>query len=77
LEALSQRSSPRFNVGDGRYAAQGSPSTATNDPHGFLPGESDLVRMALTYDILTLPGADGETVPPRGRSPTWSPKGRR
>lgn len=46
-----------------RYAAPGSPSVATNDPHGFLPGESDLVRMALTYDVLTLPGPDGETLP--------------
>lgn len=46
-----------------RYAAPGSPSVATNDPHGLLPGESDLVRMALTYDVLTLPGPGGETVP--------------
>lgn len=46
-----------------RYAVPGSPAAATNDPHGLLPGESDLVRMALTYDVLTLPGPDGTTVP--------------
>ncbi|MFI6510437.1 ABC transporter substrate-binding protein [Streptosporangium sp. NPDC050855] len=46
-----------------RYAAPGSPSNATGDPHGLLPGESDLVRMALTYDVLTLPGPDGRTLP--------------
>ncbi len=46
-----------------RYAAPGSPSTATNDPHGLLAGESDIVRMALTYDVLTLPGPDGRTLP--------------
>lgn len=46
-----------------RYAAPGSPSNAVTDPHGMLPGESDVVRMALTYDVLTLPGADGSTRP--------------
>ncbi|MDP4511310.1 ABC transporter substrate-binding protein [Nonomuraea turcica] len=44
-----------------RYAAPGSPSNAVADPHGLLPGESDVVRMALTYDVLTVPGADGST----------------
>jgi len=46
-----------------RYAAAGSPETATFDPHGFLPAESDLVRMALTYDPLTVFNADGEVEP--------------
>ncbi|MEV1002466.1 ABC transporter substrate-binding protein [Nonomuraea sp. NPDC050202] len=46
-----------------RYAAPGSPSNAVTDPHGLLPGESDVVRMALTYDVLTVPGADGTTKP--------------
>ncbi|MEV2271945.1 ABC transporter substrate-binding protein [Nonomuraea africana] len=46
-----------------RYAAPGSPSNAVTDPHGLLPGESDMVRMALTYDVLTVPGADGSTKP--------------
>lgn len=46
-----------------RYAAPGSPAVATPDPHGLLPGESDIVRMALLYDPLTVPGADGETRP--------------
>lgn len=54
-----------------RYAAPGSPSVATEDPHGLLPGESDLVRMALTYDPLTLPGPDGETLPRLATS--WEP----
>ncbi|GAA1617004.1 ABC transporter substrate-binding protein [Nonomuraea maheshkhaliensis] len=46
-----------------RYAAPGSPSNAVTDPHGLLPGESDMVRMALTYDVLTVPGAGGSTQP--------------
>ncbi|MFB4275419.1 ABC transporter substrate-binding protein [Nonomuraea sp. MTCD27] len=50
-------------TGTVRYAAPGSPSNAVTDPHGLLPGESDVVRMALTYDVLTLPGADGSTQP--------------
>ncbi|WP_281287104.1 ABC transporter substrate-binding protein [Nonomuraea turkmeniaca] len=50
-------------TGTVRYAAPGSPSNAVTDPHGLLPGESDMVRMALTYDVLTLPGADGSTKP--------------
>ncbi|MGF1662582.1 MAG: ABC transporter substrate-binding protein [Kineosporiaceae bacterium] len=54
-----------------RYAAQGSPTVATNDPHGLLPGESDVVRMALTYDPLTVPGPDGETQPRLAVS--WEP----
>ncbi|MBG0832718.1 ABC transporter substrate-binding protein [Planomonospora sp. ID67723] len=54
-----------------RYAAPGSPSNAASDPHGLLPGESDLVRMALTYDVLTLPGPGGETLPRLATS--WEP----
>jgi peptide/nickel transport system substrate-binding protein len=46
-----------------RYAVTGSGAAATNDPHGLLPAESDIVRMALTYDVLTLPGPDGTTTP--------------
>ena len=42
-----------------RYAAPSAGGAATNDPHGLLAGESDIVRMALTYDVLTVPGPDG------------------
>ncbi len=38
-----------------RYVAPGSSAVSTNDPHGLLPAESDVVRMALTYDPLTVP----------------------
>ncbi|MDF2708417.1 MAG: transporter substrate-binding protein [Nonomuraea muscovyensis] len=54
-----------------RYAAPGSPTNAATDPHGLLPGESDLVRMALTYDVLTLPGPGGQTLPRLATS--WQP----
>lgn len=54
-----------------RYAAPGSSSVVVNDPHGLLPGESDLVRMALTYDVMTLPGADGKSKPRLATS--WEP----
>ncbi|MGN9783272.1 ABC transporter substrate-binding protein [Nonomuraea sp. ZG12] len=55
--------SPQAETATVRYAAPGSPSNAVTDPHGLLPGESDVVRMALTYDVLTLPGTDGVTKP--------------
>ncbi|MGA9870214.1 MAG: ABC transporter substrate-binding protein [Rhodococcus sp. (in: high G+C Gram-positive bacteria)] len=54
-----------------RYVAPGSSAVATNDPHGLLPAESDVVRMALTYDPLTVPGSDGETQPRLAES--WVP----
>lgn len=54
-----------------RYVAPGSSAVATNDPHGLLPAESDVVRMALTYDPLTVPGADGHTQPRLAES--WVP----
>lgn len=54
-----------------RYAVSGSPATASNDPHGGLGNESDLLRFALTYDVLTVPGKDGE---PRPRlAASWKP----
>ncbi|NIL40107.1 ABC transporter substrate-binding protein [Salinispora arenicola] len=46
-----------------RYVVPGSPATASNDPHGGLGNESDLMRFALTYDVLTVPGADGTPQP--------------
>jgi peptide/nickel transport system substrate-binding protein len=54
-----------------RYAAPGSGGPATNDPHGLLAGESDIVRMALTYDVLTVPGADGAPQPRLATA--WTP----
>lgn len=54
-----------------RYAAAGSPETAAYDPHGFLPSESDLIRMALTYDPLTVFNAEGEVEPRLAES--WDP----
>lgn len=54
-----------------RYAAPSAGGAATNDPHGLLAGESDIVRMALTYDVLTVPGPDGT---PQPRLATgWTP----
>jgi peptide/nickel transport system substrate-binding protein len=50
--------------GDGdtlRYAATGSPSTATHDPHGGVGNESDSLRFGLLYDVLAVPGEDGAT----------------
>ncbi|MFR9722198.1 ABC transporter substrate-binding protein [Streptomyces sp. MS19] len=46
-----------------RYAAVGAPATASHDPHGGLGNESDALRFALLYDVLTVPGADGTTQP--------------
>lgn len=54
-----------------RYVAPGSSAAATNDPHGMLPAESDVVRMALTYDPLTVPGKDGKAEPRLATS--WKP----
>jgi peptide/nickel transport system substrate-binding protein len=44
-----------------RYVAVGAAASATNDPHGGILNQSDLVRFALTYDVLAKPGADGKT----------------
>lgn len=54
-----------------RYAATGSPATASDDPHGGLGNESDILRFALVYDVLTLPGEDGGTRPRLATS--WQP----
>lgn len=74
LAGCSSDSAGPGTTGDGatlRYAAVGSPSTATYDPHGGLGNESDLVRFALTYDPLTVPGPDGQTLPRLATS--WEP----
>lgn len=54
-----------------RYAVAGSPATAGDDPHGGLGNESDVLRFALTYDVLTVPGEDGRTRPRLATS--WKP----
>ncbi|MDK1474484.1 ABC transporter substrate-binding protein [Streptomyces sp. 549] len=64
-------SSKPVDGGTLRYAATGSPATASNDPHGGLGNESDVLRFALTYDVLTVPGKDGTTKPRLATS--WKP----
>lgn len=46
-----------------RYVTVGSAASATDDPHGGILNQSDLVRFALTHDVLAKPGADGKTEP--------------
>ncbi|MBB0246155.1 ABC transporter substrate-binding protein [Streptomyces alkaliphilus] len=46
-----------------RYAVAGSPATASDDPHGGLGNESDVLRFALVYDVLTVHGDDGGAEP--------------
>ncbi|MEU3271220.1 ABC transporter substrate-binding protein [Saccharomonospora sp. NPDC006951] len=53
-----------------RYAAVGAPATASHDPHGGLGNESDAMRFALLYDVLTVPGEHG-TQPRLATS--WTP----
>ena len=54
-----------------RYVSVGSPAAASNDPHGGLGNESDAVRFALMYDVLTGQGPDGRTQPRLAES--WKP----
>ncbi|MBE3013999.1 ABC transporter substrate-binding protein [Microbispora sp. NEAU-D428] len=54
-----------------RYVIAGSPATAGNDPHGGLANESDALRFALLYDVLTVPGDDGRAKPRLAES--WQP----
>ncbi|WP_199443056.1 ABC transporter substrate-binding protein [Umezawaea beigongshangensis] len=54
-----------------RYAAVGAAATASNDPHGGLGNESDAMRFALVYDVLTVAGPDGRTAPRLAAS--WEP----
>ncbi|MFB4313920.1 ABC transporter substrate-binding protein [Actinomadura sp. 21ATH] len=64
-----------------RYVTVGAAAAATNDPHGGIPNQSDLVRFALMYDVLAKPRADGTTEPrlatsitPDERLTTWTVK---
>ncbi|MER6688155.1 ABC transporter substrate-binding protein [Streptomyces minutiscleroticus] len=69
--AESPASAAPADGGTLRYAATGSPATASDDPHGGLGNESDILRFALVYDALTLPGEDGGTRPRLATS--WKP----
>lgn len=69
---------PSSNGGSGgkvvdtvRYACTGTPSSAALDPHGLLPSEADLVRMAQVYDVLTV--FDGEMAPQPRLAESWTP----
>ncbi|MEV5539915.1 ABC transporter substrate-binding protein [Saccharopolyspora shandongensis] len=64
-------SAPGTSTDTLRYAAVGAPAAASNDPHGGLGNESDAMRFALLYDVLTVPGADGNTQPRLATS--WTP----
>src|SRR3982074_914050 len=62
-----------------RSVAVGAAASATNDPHGGILNQSDLVRFALTYDVLAKPGVDGQTelrlaesIPPDAALTTWT-----
>ncbi|QFG27080.1 ABC transporter substrate-binding protein [Actinomadura sp. WMMB 499] len=64
-----------------RYVTVGAPAAATNDPHGGIPNQSDLVRFALLYDVLAKPRADGTTelrlaasITPDDKLTTWTVK---
>ncbi|WP_320772897.1 ABC transporter substrate-binding protein [Streptomyces sp. CRN 30] len=61
--AASTASATPADGGTLRYAVAGSPATASDDPHGGLGNESDVLRFALTYDVLTVPGKDGKSRP--------------
>lgn len=42
-----------------RYAAVGAPAATTHDPHGRVGNESDYLRFAMLYDVLTVTDEDG------------------
>lgn len=44
-----------------RYAAVGAAATATHDPHAGAGNESDSLRFGLLYDVLAVPGENGES----------------
>ncbi len=73
--ATTSCASPSSNRGGSaatlRYAAVGAPAAASHDPHGGLGNESDAMRFALLYDVLTVPGDDGTSQPRLATS--WQP----
>ncbi|MCP3424668.1 ABC transporter substrate-binding protein [Rothia sp. AR01] len=54
-----------------RYAAVGAPAATTDDPHGRVSNESDYLRFAMLYDVLTVTGPDGTAQPRLATS--WEP----
>ncbi|GAB3456793.1 ABC transporter substrate-binding protein [Streptomonospora sediminis] len=56
-----------------RYAAVGAPAATTHDPHGRVSNEADYLRFAMLYDVLTVPGEQGEAQPRLAES--WEPQG--
>ncbi|WP_026129081.1 ABC transporter substrate-binding protein [Nocardiopsis prasina] len=56
-----------------RYAAVGAPAATTNDPHGRVGNESDYMRFAMLYDVLTVTDEDGRVQPRLAR--TWEASG--
>ncbi|GAB3213713.1 ABC transporter substrate-binding protein [Marinactinospora thermotolerans] len=46
-----------------RYAAVGAPAAMTHDPHGRVGNESDYLRFAMLYDVLTVPDEQGVAQP--------------
>lgn len=42
-----------------RYAAVGAPAATTHDPHGRVGNESDYLRFAMLYDVLTVTDENG------------------
>lgn len=72
---------PAANSDTLRYVTVGAAASATNDPHGAVLNQSDLVRFALVYDVLAKPRADGTTEPrlassitPDATLTTWTVK---
>jgi peptide/nickel transport system substrate-binding protein len=56
-----------------RYAAVGAPAATTHDPHGRVGNESDYLRFAMLYDVLTVTDEDGAVQPRLALS--WEPAG--
>ena len=54
-----------------RYAAVGAPAATTHDPHGRVGNESDYLRFAMLYDVLTVTDEDGALQARLARS--WEP----
>ncbi len=46
-----------------RYAAVGAPAATTHDPHGRVGNESDYLRFAMLYDVLTVTDENGNVQP--------------
>lgn len=56
-----------------RYAAVGAPAAGTHDPHGRVGNESDYLRFAMLYDVLTVTDEEGAVQARLAES--WEPDG--